>query len=127
MFTKLDEIVYKDNGKTKNIGKRYTYSDDLELSDIIAMVEDSNYNINYVDVSVEDEYTYGQGRQTLEDFKEIYEKLPALESASFVLDDMNARIAVYPERRMACLQFFNVAETPDLEISDILQEKKMSI
>ncbi len=125
MFTKLDEITYKDNGKTKNIGKRYTYSDDLELFDIIVMVEDSNYNFNYVDVSVDNEYTYGQGRQTLEDFKEIYEKLPTLDSVSFILDDMNSRIAVYPERRMVSLQFFNVAETPDIEISDILQEKRI--
>ena len=91
------------------------------------MVKDSDYNIKYIDVSIDDDYAYGAGPHSIEDFYAMYDDLISIESVSFNINELNSRLVVFPGTREAVLNFRNVRETPATEITDILKEKKMKL
>ena len=119
LFTKVDEMVYREHKDgTKDIGVKYAYSG-LSLPEILKMAEKNG--IRYVDVSVDDEYPYGQGRHSFEYFRQIYEDLSSIESVSFPLDEKKLRIVVFPDNKTAWLNFRDVKETPALDLNQIFR------
>lgn len=123
MFTKVGELFYRNHATdgTKDVGKKYVYADDLSPTDIVRLVERSDYGIKCVDVHIDDDYSYGAGRYWISDFyKYCSDTLLMIGSLGFDVPQINARIVFFPEKRAAFLHFHHVKEMPTIELDDIL-------
>ena len=122
MFTRVGEMLYGNHTEdgTKDVGKNYVYEDDLDPTDIVRMVEKSDYGIKYVDVSIDDDYSYGAGRYSISEYYLYCSKaLLMIGSLGFDVPLINARIIFFPEEHKAFLIFRHVKELPAIELDEI--------
>lgn len=129
MFTKVEDVDYGaiKGTKLRDLGKKYTYSEDVNIFTIANMLEESAYKVSDIDISVDDDYAFGSGTYDFKTFYDIYDKITSVKSVSFDIESINTMVIVYPDDRELYLFFNRVPSMPEIEITDIINEKKMKI
>lgn len=129
MFNKINEYEHiTDRGKEfKSFTKSYSIPNDVGIDEVVKMIADSNYTLS-IEVDVDDVDSYGAGLYNLAGFLDIYDDISSsIDKVYITAKELDCDLTIYARKSKINLNFRNLREMPATELSDIIQEKKMSM